>query len=218
MRAVIFANGKLNNPDAAVKLLKPDDTIIAADGGAHHCTTLGITPALLVGDFDSLTEWEVDEWQSKGTQLIRHEQRKDETDLELALMLAQGLDREEALVLGALGGRWDQTFANLLLPAYDKLDGLKVTFWHDGMWVYLVRSRREIRGVGGQTVSLIPVGGDAVGVTTEGLEWALHGETLKLGATRGISNVLNSNTAEVCVENGLLLCFVFAYETDLEGF
>jgi thiamine pyrophosphokinase len=209
MRAVIFANGKLKQLEAARKLLKRDDTIIAADGGAHHCAALGITPALLVGDFDSLSKWEVDEWQRKGAQLIRHERRKDETDLELALLLAQGLDREEALVLGALGGRWDQTFANLLLPAYEKLEDLNVTFWHDGLWVYLVRGEREIRGLGGQTVSLLPVGGDAAGVSTQGLEWPLEGETLKLGATRGVSNVLLRNSAKISVEDGLLLCFVF---------
>jgi thiamine pyrophosphokinase len=215
MRAVIFANGKLTGLETARELIRPDDTVIAADGGAHHCAALGITPALLVGDFDSLREEEVDEWHRRGVQLIRHDRRKDETDLELALLLAQGLAREEALVLGALGGRWDQTFANLLLPAYDKLTDLNVTFWHDGLWAYLVRGERQIHGAAGQTVSLLPVGGDAVGVSTEGLEWALEAETLKLGATRGVSNILLGERAVVRVEQGLLLCFVFSNESDL---
>jgi thiamine pyrophosphokinase len=217
MRAVIFANGTLNNPEAARRLFKPDDTIIAADGGAHHCAVMGITPALLVGDFDSLSGIEVEDWERKGTELIHHDPRKDETDLELALLIAQGLAREEALVLGALGGRWDQTFANLLLPAYERLEALKVTFWHDGMWVYLVRRQRQIQGVGGQTVSLLPVGGDVHGVTTQGLEWPLQGETLKLGATRGVSNVLVHNRASVSVESGLLLCFVFTDQSKPPG-
>jgi thiamine pyrophosphokinase len=217
MRAVIFANGKLEGLENARLLLEGDDTIIAADGGARHCAALGVTPALLVGDFDSLTESEVDDWERKGVQLVRHDRRKDETDLELALLLAQGLDREEAVVLGALGGRWDQTFANLLLPAYEKLSDLDVTFWHEGLWAYLVRGEREITGKPGQTVSLLPVGGDAVGVTTQGLEWPLEGETLKLGATRGVSNVLLEERASVQVEDGLLLCFVFSNDSDLEG-
>jgi thiamine pyrophosphokinase len=79
---------------------------------------LGITPALIVGDLDSLSAADVLYWNEQGVQFIRHDQRKDETDLELALLRAQGLGRNEALVLGALGGRWDQTFANLLLPAF----------------------------------------------------------------------------------------------------
>ena len=212
MRAVIFANGELNDLEGARALLRPDDTIIAADGGAAHCRAMGITPALIVGDIDSLSLEDQTYWDDRGVQFIRHDRRKDETDLELALMYAQGLDREEALVLGALGNRWDQTFANILLPAYHNLEELPVTFWHDGLWIYLVRDERTIRGRTGQTVSLVPVGGDALGVTTSGLEWPLNDETLLFGATRGVSNVLLGESATVQVREGFLLCFVFAGE------
>jgi len=209
MRAVIFANGLLDDPQGALSLLRPDDTIIAADGGAAHCRALGITPALIVGDLDSLHPEDAVYWGERGVQFIRHDHRKDETDLELALLRAQGLNREEALVLGALGGRWDHTFANLLLPAYHLLEDLKVTFWHAGLWIYLVRSEREIRGQAGQTVSLIPVGGDVQGVRTQGLEWPLEDETLVFGATRGVSNLLIGESATIQVKDGYLLCFVF---------
>ena len=30
------------------------DFIIAADGGAQHCISLGVTPDVIIGDFDSL--------------------------------------------------------------------------------------------------------------------------------------------------------------------
>lgn len=209
MRAVIFANGKLDNPKTARTLLRPDDTIIAADGGAAHCRTLEITPDLIIGDLDSLSEEDQTHWASQGVQFIRHDRRKDETDLELALLYAQEQEREEALVLGGLGGRWDQTFANLLLPAYRSLKALPVTFWHDDLWIYLVRDERFIHGHAGQTVSLIPIGGDVHGVTTTGLEYPLKEESLSFGATRGVSNVLVGETASVQVSSGMLLCFVF---------
>ncbi|MGD2026488.1 MAG: thiamine diphosphokinase [Anaerolineales bacterium] len=209
MRAVIFTNGELNDLEGAHALLRPDDTIIAADGGAVHCRAMGVAPALIVGDIDSLVLEDQKYWDDQGVQFIRHDRRKDETDLELALLYAQGLDREEALVLGALGNRWDQTFANILLPAYHNLEDLPVTFWHDGLWIYLVRDERTIRGRARQTVSLIPIGGDALGVTTSGLEWPLRDETLSFGATRGVSNVLLGESASVRVREGFLLCFVF---------
>ncbi len=209
MRAVIFANGIINDPQGALALLRPDDTIIAADGGAAHCRELGVTPALIVGDLDSLSSEDVDDWTRQGVQFIRHDPRKDETDLELALLRAQGLGREEALVMGALGGRWDQTFANILLPAYHLLEDIKVTFWHDGLWIYLVRSQRELHGQVGQTLSLIPVGGDVHGVSTQGLEWPLDDETLTFGATRGVSNLLADEKAVVQIREGYLLCFIF---------
>lgn len=209
MRAVIFANGELKDLYGARALLRRDDTIIAADGGAVHCRAMGITPALIVGDIDSLSVEDQQYWDDKGVQFIRHDRRKDETDLELALLYAQGLDREEALVLGALGRRWDQTFANLLLPAYRNLEYLPVTFWHDGLWIYLIKEERVIHGRAGQMVSLIPIGGDVHGVTATGLEWPLHNETLSFGATRGVSNVLLGESATVNVAEGFLLCFVF---------
>jgi thiamine pyrophosphokinase len=209
MRAIIFANGIIDDPQGALSLIRPEDTIIAADGGAAHCRKLGVTPALIVGDLDSLSAEDASYWGEQGVQFIRHDRRKDETDLELALLRAQGLDRDDALVLGGLGGRWDQTFANLLLPGYHLLEDLQVTFWHSGLWIYLVRGQREIHGRAGQTVSLIPVGGNATGVSTQGLEWPLKDETLIFGATRGVSNVLLGVKATVEVREGFLLCFVF---------
>ena len=112
-------------------------------------------------------------------------------------------------MLGALGGRWDQSFANILLPSYHLLEAQDVTFWHEGTWIYLIREQRTIRGQAGQTVSLIPVRGSAHGVTTEGLEWPLENEILLMGASRGISNVLLGEKAVIRVNDGLLLCFVF---------
>ena len=52
-------------------------------------------------------------------------------------------------------------------------------------------------------------GGSAHGVTAEGLEWTLENETLLMGASRGISNVLLGQAATIQVNDGILLCFVF---------
>jgi len=208
MRAVIFANGVLNDPQAANKLIQHADLLIAADGGAKHCQALGITPKILIGDLDSQTEEEVEAWEKAGVEVIRHNPRKDETDLELALLYAKETGADEALVLGGLGSRWDMTIANLLLPAYQNLKGMQVVFWDAGQWLYLVSDRTEISGQPGQTVSLIPIGGDAREVTAQGLEWPLEDETLVFGATRGVSNVLVGETATVSLKEGLLLCVI----------
>ena len=62
--------------------------IIAADGGAVHCLALGITPDVVVGDFDSLSPDQLNRLKASGTDIIRHPVRKDDTDLELALKTA----------------------------------------------------------------------------------------------------------------------------------
>ena len=212
MRAVIFANGELNDPRGAKALVRDGDWLIAADGGARHCLALGFTPHVLIGDMDSLTEKEVAGLADAGTIIIRHETRKDETDLELALLHAQREGTQQALVLGGLGRRWDQTMANLLLPAYHRLRELEIVFWDNGEWLYLVDRERQIEGHKGLRVSLIPLGGDAEGVSTEGLEYPLNNDTLIFGATRGMSNVMLAAQAQVKVQQGVLLCIVGASE------
>jgi thiamine pyrophosphokinase len=214
MRAVIFANGELNGHETVKNLLRPDDLILAADGGAHHCRALGLKPVVIIGDLDSVTEDELAFWREAGTEIIQYHPDKDENDLELALLYAIEKDAQEALILGGLGHRWDQTIANLLLPAYDKLAGLSVSFWDDGQWLYLIRDEKTIRGRVGQTVSLIPIQGDAEGVSTQGLAWPLVDETLYLGASRGVSNRMLKAEAVVTVRKGMLLCVVSNEEED----
>jgi thiamine pyrophosphokinase len=168
---------------------------------------------VLIGDMDSVNEDELAHWQEAGTQIIQHIPHKDENDLELALLYAKENGVEEVLILGGLGRRWDQTVANLLLPAYENLRGLYVTFWDQGQWLYLVEGEKIIHGVAGQTVSLIPIGGDAEGVSTQGLAWPSDKETLYFGATRGVSNVMLGDEAVVSVRKGLLLCVISDQES-----
>jgi thiamine pyrophosphokinase len=54
-------------------------------------------------------------------------------------------------------------------------------------------------------VSLLPVGGDADGVRTDGLRFALAGEPLRLGRSRGLSNEVVAGGASVQLERGVLL-------------
>jgi thiamine pyrophosphokinase len=212
LRAVVFANGELNDLEAAKALIKQDDVLIAADGGARYCLAMGLLADSVIGDFDSLNEEELAILEEQGAEIIRHDHRKDETDLELALLHALHIGVEEALILGGLGRRWDQTLANLLLPAYHRLRGLQIIYWDDGEWLYLIEEGRQIAGTAGMKVSLIPLGGDALGVRTEGLEWQLKDETLHFGASRGISNLMLGDTARVRLRQGVLLCVVGSKE------
>lgn len=208
MRAVIFANGVLTHPERVQSLLRPGDWLIAADGGARHALACGVTPHLLVGDFDSLTAAELEAFRAGGTQLIEFPARKDYTDLELALQQAAGRGCSEALILGALGDRWDQTLANLLLPS--GFPALKVRLVDGLQELALIRAGETltVHGQPGDTVSLIPIGGDAGEVRTGGLEYPLHSETLQFGGTRGVSNVLLESEGQISLGRGLLVCVV----------
>jgi thiamine pyrophosphokinase len=62
-----------------------------------------------------------------------------------------------------------------------------------------------LAGQPGTTVSLLPIGGDVAGVTTDGLVYPLDDEPLLLGSARGVSNVMARPGASVTVRRGLLL-------------
>ncbi len=206
MLALVFANGLFNPPDP----LPATDLLIAADGGALHCQSLGLTPDVVIGDFDSLSEDDLENLSAQGTRLIRYPTHKDATDLELAVRYAQEAGADAILILGGLGARWDQTLANLLLPALVDFKQTRIRFLDGRQEIGLLRGGETltIQGRKGDTVSLVPVGGAAHNITTQGLEYPLHRENLLLGSTRGVSNVLLIEPASVSLEDGLLLCVV----------
>jgi thiamine pyrophosphokinase len=143
--------------------------------------------------------------EATGCQLIAHPAHKDETDLELALRYAVDQGATEVLVFGALGGRLDQTLANVLLLALPELRGVRVKIVGPELEVLLVRDQETIEGRPGDTVTLLPIGGDVTGITTEGLEYPLRDGTLYFGPARGVSNALTAPTAHLRVKTGLLL-------------
>lgn len=220
LTAIIFANGTLPYPDFTLRALqreaaKGEIVVIAADGGGRHCLELGIEPHWVIGDLDSLTAGELAQLQANGARVLRYPARKSFTDLELALQHAASLKAEQILVFGALGARWDQTLANLLLPAAPGLENIPIRLLDGPQEIVLLRPGgiRTLSGCPGDTVSLIPLAGPAHGITTRGLEYPLQGETLYFGATRGISNVLLESQASVSLAEGLLLCVLIHQES-----
>ncbi len=208
MRAVIFANGIIKHLPEPGAVIMPDDLLIAADGGMHHCQAIGITPSVVIGDFDSLDPDGLNKLQSSGVEIIRYPARKDQTDLELALELAVDRGADEILVFGALGARWDMSIANILLLTLPEFSGVKLKFIEENQEITLLRGGEEfiLNGKKGDILSLTALDQEVKGVTLSGLEYPLKDSTLQLGSTRGISNVMVENTATVYLKKGLLLC------------
>ena len=175
---------------------QPGDLVIGADLGAAHCLRWGWRPSLVIGDLDSLPA---------AAQVVLAAQ--DETDLELALNHALQAGATIIVIVGVLGGRIDHTLANLLLLTRVDLAALDVCMVDGSQSVRLLRPGHPltIAGQPGDTLSLIPIGGDATGVTAHHVEWPLTAATLPLGVARGVSNVLCGPSAELYIEHGLLL-------------
>ena len=102
--------------------------------------------------------------------------------------------------------RWVRWTARLSATRWT--EAARVRLLDGAQQVYLVQGETRIEGQPGDTVSLIALGGDAHGVTTQGLEYPLTEGTLPFGSTLGISNVLAGERATVRVREGVVACVV----------
>ena len=205
MRAIIFANGDAPDQKTIERWITPPDRIIAADGGTRNALSIGVIPHVVIGDLDSLAEADREQLERAGVPLIVYPAHKDYTDLELALRHALEQGATKIVIFSALGGRWDQSLANLMLLTLPELAHVTTRIIDRGVAIEVIRDQAEITGRVGDTLSLIALKGDAHGVTIEGCEYPLSGATLPFGATLGISNVLTHDSVKIAVKQGQIL-------------
>ena len=216
MLAVVVADGELAPEDA--ELARRADLVIAADGGARWLDAQGVRPDVLVGDLDSLEAASVTRLQAAGTRVSRHPVDKDASDTELAVEAAIAAGADRVVVLGALGGgRLDHELANVALLVDRVIAGVDLRLQRGATRVRAVRADRsiEIEAEVGAIVTLLPIGGDAVGVSTTGLQYPLRDEILVMGRSRGLSNVVSGAPASVTLRAGSLL--VIEIDSTKEG-
>lgn len=212
MTVLVFANGDLEEIEWIRPYLEMATAVIAADGGTRHLWRLDHLPDGVIGDMDSLPG-EARQWlNAANIPLIMAQEDKDETDLELALLYTAKRYDEAILIFGASGGRLDQTLANILLLAHPALKSRRVEILARYERAWLVTADSEIQGDAGDTVSLIPLGGDVLVRNTEGLLWPLTDEILTFGPARGVSNKMTASVAKVSVASGTLLCIHARHE------
>lgn len=206
MRAVVFVNGTVTDYAALRRWLQPDDYLICADGGSRHCVQLELRPDVVVGDMDSADPAVLARWEAAGTALERHPTGKDQTDLELALERAIRDGATDILLLGALGGRLDQTLANLLILAQRNWQArIRLAEGDQVAQILLDGEVMTLSGAVGDIVSVVPLSPEVTGITYAGLEYPLEGAALRLGSTRGISNVIAAHPATIAIDRGILL-------------
>jgi thiamine pyrophosphokinase len=206
MSVLIFANGDIREKEWLRPYLNGATAVIAADGGAGHLLELDHLPDVIIGDMDSLAAEARTRLETAGVHFVNHPADKDQTDLELALLYAAAHYSDEILLFGLLGGRLDQTLANILLLTHPALSGRRVHLLNQRERAWVIEAEGRITGTVGDTVSLIPLRGDVHIVSTTGLRWPLRQERLAFGLARGISNVMTAAVATVTVQSGYLLC------------
>jgi thiamine pyrophosphokinase len=185
--------------DGLAAPIENNDIVIAADGGLLHTQRLGITPDVILGDFDSLG------FVPEGANVFPVE--KDDTDAMLAVRRGLAMGCREFLLYGSLDGkRLDHTVAN-----FQTLQFLA----DHGAVGYLIGADHMVTVLKNGTLSFPPdadgilsvfcLGADATGVNIEGLQYILKDGTLSPGFPLGVSNHFIGSTARISVKRGSLL-------------
>ncbi len=182
--------------------------MICADGGVRTARTLGITPHVVIGDFDSADAALLSWARRRGARLIAHPREKDRTDTELAVEHAVEAGAEELDLLGVLGGRIDHTLANIGLLLRIAGQQKRARILQGRVELFLAGVHTSVPGRRGDLVSLIPLADSATGVTTQGLRYPLDDGVLRITTTLGVSNEITALPASVSIRRGWLLVVV----------
>ncbi|MGL4914213.1 MAG: thiamine diphosphokinase [Romboutsia sp.] len=207
MKVCIILNGEIKNYKSIKNIIKNNyDYIICADGGCNHAYNMEIIPDYIIGDLDSANENVIEYFKNYNVVFEEFPAKKNETDTELCIYLANKLGAINIDFIGALGGRVDHMIANICLLHGVKNMGITPRIISENEEIYIaIDEEISIDGFEGDTLSIIPVGGNANGVTLRGLEYPLKSYDMKYGLPLGISNVMLENRCYVEVISGSLL-------------
>lgn len=208
-KAIVVLGGALIIEPWIKDVFKSCDIIIAADSGVSHCIKLNVIPNICIGDFDSISNKDLDTAHKLGWEIKRYPEEKNKTDGQLAIEEAINLGAETIHILAGVFGdsRFDHRIGNILLLASELLVNKDVRLIEKNIEISLINSRSShiLDNCKGAILSLIPLTNQVKNIKTIGLIYNLLGENLNIGATRGISNIVLDNHAEISVSNGKLL-------------
>ena len=198
MRAFIYTGGSIR-PENITEKPQEGDLIIAADQGLLNAKTLGVTPHVILGDFDSLGRTP----HEKDCEVITLPAEKDETDTQFAVHLALERGAHEIVIIGGLDGRLDHTLS--VLAIFEELE-TKHIHAHATNGQNRVRFLRNnstlIPRSGFRYLSLIAADPVVKGVTLEGCKYPLKKAKLSRLNQYAVSNELTGNCALIDVRRG----------------
>jgi thiamine pyrophosphokinase len=205
MISVIISASPDTNVEEIKTLCNSDDFIVCADSGYSYAKQAGVTPSLIIGDFDSLKD-ELPE----NIEIVRLNTHKDDTDTAHCVMECIRRGYRDFLLLGSIGGRTDHTFANISTLAFlseyhykgvARNNGEEIRILNEGVY--------DMSGNKGLTFSVFPYGCEDVNVTYKGAEYPLDNYTLTYNVSRGISNVFIDDSAEITINNGRAILLIY---------
>ena len=205
MICVIISGSPDTNVEEIKSLCTSDDFIVCADSGYSFAKKAGLTPNLIIGDFDSLKEE-----LPQNTEVVKLNTHKDDTDTEHCVMECIRRGYKDFLLLGSIGGRTDHTFANIATLAFLSEYNYNGIARNNGEEIRILKEGSyEMNNKKGLIFSVFPYGCESVNVTYKGAEYMLNNKTLTYNVSRGISNVFVDDEAEITINRGRAILLTY---------
>ena len=199
-RCVIVGGADINNYEYIRGCLREDDYIAFCDSGQKHMDNLGVKPNLIVGDFDSYENPNLD------VETIELPCEKDDTDTVFAVKEAIKRGFDEFVLIGVVGARLDHTLGNISILLHLNSLRKKAMIIDDYSLISVVSNEPEFIDDSFAYFSLINVSGKAKGVVIENAKYPLDNAEITCEYQYGISNeVMKGEFAKVSVSDGQLL-------------
>ncbi|MEJ5230496.1 thiamine diphosphokinase [Pseudothermotoga sp. U03pept] len=203
LRAIVFLNGDYT--EQQVGSLMENDIVVAVDGGAKYLLKRRITPRIFVGDADSVEKSVLEELLKLGCEVYLYPEDKDEIDAQLAIERVLQLGVDEIIIRGWQGERLDMILA--LIYLMHKYHDVKMIAKDDNLEMGVITGHVELDSVEGEKWSILPICGDAAGVTLEGFKYPLHKGSMPCHKPFGVSNVAITSKVRITVEKGSVVYF-----------
>lgn len=203
-RCVILSAAPIRDPMALTGYLLPEDYIVAADGGWQLAQQMGVVPAMLVADFDSLGVPSLPE----GVECISLPTEKDVTDTAEAMRLAYEAGYRSFLLLGCTGGRLDHQQAALTVAADYVRRGCEVVLADEQNEIHLLNPGSYVYpACPDEKISLFAFGSEVTGLFLDGLKYTVSDYTLSPYDPLCVSNEWVGEDACLSFKTGLLMLY-----------
>ena len=199
-RCVIVGGADIGNYSFIREQLCADDYVIFCDSGLKHLEQLQTKPSLIVGDFDSHENPNLD------VETIVLPCEKDDTDTVFAVKEAIKRGFDNFLLIGVVGARLDHTLGNVSILLYLDSLGKKGCIIDDYSEMEIVSDKPVSICDQYAFFSLLNITGCAKGITITGAKYPLADAEISCEYQYGVSNeVLSGDIATVSVKDGRVL-------------
>lgn len=194
----IIAGGEIDKSGFCKNL--NDYYTICADSGFDNAIKLDLTPNVVLGDFDSISDEGIFQVDNMEIKKIKFPSEKDMTDTELAINYAIDIGFNEIMIIGALGSRFDHSLSNIFN-----------LFKYRNYNIKLVNTNNEITLINKSLelekddffYSIIPLTIEGIKVNLTGFYYDSKELLIEMGSSIGISNQIKNRKAKIELLDGI---------------